>query len=366
MPILQSYFNGLDDPRTGNAKRHKFSDLMTISLLCALCGGETAVDMVDFCIAKEDFLRQYLELSGGLPCHDTFSCLFRMIKPDAFEVLFDKFREDFAQARDDIKAVAMDGKEIRRAFDKASEQSGVNMVTAFAHGARLSLGIAQGQRGGSEIFSLRELVSKLELKGMMITADALHCQRETCELLVEEGADYCLQLKGNQRDMKQDIMAFVADHGTDIVDRFKTVDGDHGRIETRSYEVYDIPQYLHDMHQWPHLKAFVHVATNREKDGKISQSERLYLLSKQLSAEEAEKIIRGHWQIENNLHWTLDMVMNEDQHRARKDHAPVNFAALRRIALNIIKRNKEKGSNRVKFKRAGWSDRFLASLLQDF
>ena len=201
---------------------------------------------------------------------------------------------------------------------------------------------------------------------MMITADALHCQRETCKLLVEEGADYCLQLKGNQRDMKQDIMAFVADHGTDIVDRFKTVDGDHGRIETRSYEVYDIPQYLHDMHHWPHLKAFVHVATSREKDGKISQSERLYLVSRQLSAKEAEKIIRGHWQIENNLHWTLDMVMNEDQHRARKDHAPVNFAALRRIALNIIKCNKEKGSNRVKFKRAGWSDRFLASLLQDF
>ena len=127
--------------------------------------------------------------------------------------------------------------------------------------------------------------------------------------------------------------------------------------------VYDVPQYLTDTHKWPHLKAFVHVTSKRIKDDKTNQSERLYLLSKRPTAEDAATLIRGHWQIENSLHWSLDVVMNDDQHRARKDHAPANFAALRRIALSIVKANTAKGSNRVKFKRAGWNDQFLISLL---
>ena len=217
MPTLVSYFNDMEDPRTSNAPRHKFCGLMTISLLCALCGGDTAVDMEHFGHMKEEFLREFLELPHGVPCHDAYSRLFRLMKPSAFQAFFDKFRADFADANTDNPAIAIDGKEMRRSFDKAGEQSNMNIVSAFAHGARLTLGVAQSAKGGSEIAALRELIEMLDIRGITITADALHCQRETCELIVQEGADYCLQLKGNQGDMRADVLAFVEDEDTDYI-----------------------------------------------------------------------------------------------------------------------------------------------------
>ena len=366
MPTLDSYFNAIDDPRTGNAPRHKFCDLMTISLLCALCGGDTAVDMEVFGELKQDFLREFLELPHGIPCHDAYSRLFRLMKPDSFQAFFDKFRADFAARSGEEPAIAIDGKEMRRSFDRASEKSNLNIVTAFAHGARLSLGIKESAKGGGEIQALRDLIGMLDIRGITITADALHCQRETCDLIVQEGGDYCLQLKANQGDMLADVRAFAQDQDTELIDELTSTDADHGRIEERSYRVFDIPEYLTEAHNWPHLQAFVHVACTREVGGKTRGSDRFYLLSKRPTAQAAATLIRGHWQIENSLHWTLDVVMNDDQHRARKDHAPANFAALRRIALSIIKANTDKGSNRVKFKRAGWSNEFLRKLISGF
>ena len=366
MPTLESYFNDIEDPRTGNAPRHKFSDLMTISLLCALCGGDTAVDMEIFGHMKEDFLREFLELPHGVPCHDAYSRLFRLMKPSSFEAFFDKFRADFAAERRAEPAIAIDGKEMRCSFDAAASKSNVSIVTAFAHGARLTLGITESARGGGEIVALHELIGMLDIRGVTITADALHCQRETCDLIVREGGDYCLQLKGDQGDMLADVRAFVEDQDTGFIDEYTSADADHGRIEERSYRVYDVPDYLIVTHNWPHLQAFAHVSSSRETAGKVSRSERLYLMSRRPTAKGAADLIRGHWQIENNLHWSLDVVMNDDHHRARKDHAPANFAALRRIALNIIKANTDKGSNRGKFKRAGWSNDFLRKLITEF
>ena len=248
MPTLDSYFNDIDDPRRSNAPRHKFCDLMTISLLCALCGGDTAVDMELFGHMKEDFLRDFLELPHGVPCHDAYSRLFRLMKPASFQAFFDKFRADFTAECTQDPAIAIDGKEMRRSFDKAAGQSNMNIVTAFAHGARLSLGITQSAKGGGEILALRELIEMLDIRGITLTADALHCQRETCELIVQEGGDYCLQIKGNQGDMLTDVKAFVADQETDYIDEFTSLDADHGRIEERSYRVYDVPEYLEKTH----------------------------------------------------------------------------------------------------------------------
>ena len=245
MPTLLIYFNEMDDPRGGNAPRHKFCDLMTISLLCALCCGETAVDMEVFGQMKEDFLREFLELPHGIPRHDAYSRLFRLMKPASFQAFFDKFRADFAAGAGEERAIAIDGKEMRRSFDRAAEQSNMNIVTAFAHGARLTLGIAESAKGGGEILALRELI-------------------------VHEGGDYRLQLKGNQGDMLADVRAFVDDQDTDYIDDYDTIDADHGRIEERSYRVYDVPQYLTDIHDWPHLKAFVHVVSRRTAGDKVS------------------------------------------------------------------------------------------------
>ena len=237
-------------------------------------------------------------------------------------------------------------------------------MTAFAHCARLALGITRSAKGDGEILALRKLIEALDIRSITITADALHCQRETCDLIVREGGDHCLQLKGNQGDMLTDVKAFTNDQHTDYIDQHTSIDADHGRMEERSYCVYDVPEYLEKTHDWPHLQSFVHVTSKREAGGKTSHSERLYLLSERLTAQAADALIRGHWQIENSLHWSLGVVMNDDQHRARKDHTPANFAALRRIALSIIKANSAKGSNRGKFKKAGWSNDFLKTLIQ--
>ncbi len=211
--------------------------------------------MENFGTMKEDFLRQFLELPHGIPCHDVYSRLFRLIKPTSFQAFFDKFRADFAAGRGEEAAIAIDGKEMRRSFDKAMEQSNLNIVTAFAHGARLTLGITQSAKGGGEILALRELIEMLDIRGITITADALHCQRETYELIVGEGGDYCLQLKGNQGDMLADVQAFVENQNTDFIDEYKSTDAGHGRIKERSYRVYDIPKYLVERHDWPHLPA---------------------------------------------------------------------------------------------------------------
>ena len=211
----------------------------------------------DFASAKEDFLREFLELPHGPPCHDTFSRLFGLITPASFQQLLDKFRADFAQERDARSAIAVDGKEMRCAFDRAADKSGLNVVTAFAHGARLSLGITRSSKGGGEIPALRELIKMLDIEGVTITADALHCQRETCDLIVQEGGSYCSQLKGNQGDMKADVRAFIDDQETDYIDEYTSTDADHGRVETRCTRVCTAPKHLDDTHKWPSLKAFV-------------------------------------------------------------------------------------------------------------
>ena len=180
MPTLDSCFNNLDDPRTGNAPRHKFCDLMTISLLCALCGGDTSVDMELFGQMKEDFLREFLELPHCVPCHDACSRLFRLLKPTSFHVFSDKFRTDFASGSRENPAIAIDGKEMRRSFDRAAEQSNMNIVTAFAQAARLTLGITQSAKGGGEILALRELIEMLDIRGITIAACNSRATKATC------------------------------------------------------------------------------------------------------------------------------------------------------------------------------------------
>ena len=189
----------------------------------------------------------------------------------------------------------------------------------------------------------------LDIRGITITADALHCQRKTCELIVQEHGEYCLQLKANQKEILEDTRVIIDDDGIEYIDKYDSLEKGHGRIDERSYHVYNVPDHLIETHQWPHLDAFVHVVSRRTIKEETSRSERIYLFSKCPDAKTAARLIRGHWEIENNMHLSLDVVMNDDDHRARKDHAPENFAILRRIALNIIKGNPDKGSNRGKF-----------------
>ena len=363
MDRFAACFSGVEDPRTGNAQRHDLLEVLFMSLCASLCGAESCVDMADFAEAKEDVLRGFLKLEGGAPNHDTFSRLFRLLDPEQFHDAFQRFMADFAGTRAGV--VAIDGKSLRRSFDRAAGASPLHLVSAWASEERLVLGQMKVAQGGNEITAVPALLRLLSLEGTTVTMDAMHCQRAPAEAIMAEGGDYVMAVKANQPALHDDVKLLMDDPGAPADDSAETVDADHGRIETRRAEVLHDVEWLTQTHRWPGLAAVGKVTATREIDRHATTTARYYIASRPLSAAELNRLVRGHWGIENQLHWVLDVVMNEDQARARKDNAPENLALLRRLALNIIKRNKDKGSNRLKFKRAGWDDRFLTKLIAE-
>jgi predicted transposase YbfD/YdcC len=356
-------FESLDDPRTGNAKRHDLHEVLLIALLTTLSGGETCADMELFAETKLPFLRTFMTLENGSPSHDTFSRLFRLLDPAQFRACFIAFMQRFAEGCEGV--VAFDGKTLRRSFDKASSSSPLHMVSAFAADARLVLGQIAVDDKSNEITAMPKLLDMLMLKGRVVTADALNCQREIAAKICEKEADYALALKGNQGNLYNDVQAFLDDPDTPL-DTVETTDGDHGRIEVRTASVSADIDWLQDIHKWPGLQAVGKIVSTRETGGKASTETRYYLLSAAFPAARFNAIVRSHWAIENSLHWVLDVTMNEDQLRNRLDHGPENLAILRHLALNVAKLEPSKGSMRGKLKRAGWNDGYLLELLAQF
>jgi predicted transposase YbfD/YdcC len=261
--------------------------------------------------------------------------------------------------------VAIDGKTLRGAHDRATRASPLQMVSAFASETQLTLGQVAVDAQSNEIPAVRALLSLLALEGCTVTLDALHAQRETAQALLEQGATYVLALKGNQGTLYDDVRTLLEDSGLPVQDRAQTVEADHGRIETREAHLVTDLAWLQEQHDWPGLACVGKLTATREDKatGSVQTQARYYLLSRVVTAQEFLDTVRAHWTIENSLHWVLDVVLREDHARARKDHAPANLAVLRRLALNTIKLNQDKGSNRLKFKRAGWDDRFLRQLI---
>jgi predicted transposase YbfD/YdcC len=363
MDSFAATFAELDDPRTGNAKQHDLHEILLIALCAVLCGGETCADMALFGRSKEIFLRSFMRLENGVPSHDTFSRVFRLLRPEQFRACFIAFMQRFAEGLQGV--VAIDGKTLRRSFDRATGGSPLHMVTAFAVDARLVLGQLAVEAKSNEITALPRLIELLSLKGTIVTADALHCQRATAAAILAQEADYVLALKGNQGTLADDVARFLDDQETPVASA-STTDGDHGRIETRTASVSTDVAWLGERHGWPGLKAVGKIEARRENSGRTTTETRYYLLSAALSPERLNAVVRSHWVIENALHWTLDVVMDEDRLRNRKDHGPENLAMLRHLALNVAKLEPSKGSMRGKLKRAGWDDAFLAQLLAVF
>ena len=363
MERFRGAFEGIEDPRTGNRRCHDLMEVLFIALCASLCGAVSCVDMADFAEAKEEELREFLALEGGPPSHDTFSRVFRLLDPDQFYAAFQRFVAAFAAARS--RVVAIDGKSLRRSFDRAAGASPLHLVSAWASEERLVLGQIKAEPAGNEITAMPALLTLLDLAGTTVTVDAMHCQRQTAGTIVDRGGDYLMALKTNQPALYDDVKLLMDDPAAPADDVAEMVDGDHGRIETRRAEVIGEVGWLAEAHAWPGLACVGKIAATRETDGRTVTTTRYYIASRRLSAAELNHLARGHWGIESRLHWVLDVVMNEDQARARKDHAPENLALLRRLALNIIKRNADKGSNRLKFKRAGWDNRFLKKLIAE-
>jgi predicted transposase YbfD/YdcC len=360
---IAAAFAALKDPRRPNARHHKLLDILVIAFCASLCGAESCVDMAGFALSKEEVLREFLTLEGGPPSHDTFSRVFRMLDPVSFADCWQAYLNSLgALCRGHV---AMDGKTLRGAHNRAAGVSPLQMVSAFASETRLTLGQLAVDAQSNEIPAVRALLSLLSLEGCTVTLDALHAQRETAQTLRDQGADYILALKGNQGTLCEDVRTLLEDSGLKIHDRVQTVDADHGRIETREAHLVTDLTWLQEQHHWPGLACIGKITATREDKatGTVQTQDRYCLLSRMMTAQEFLDTVRAHWTIENSLHWVLDVVLREAHARARKDHAPANLAILRRMALNTIKANKDKGSNRLKLKRAGWDDRFLRQLL---
>jgi predicted transposase YbfD/YdcC len=267
----------LDDPRSGNAALHNFHELLMIALCAVLCGGQSAVEMALFAEAKEPFLRGFLELANGLPSHDTFSRLFRQLDPEQFRAVFQRFMSKFSIQCQGV--IAIDGKVLRRSFDKASGKSPLHMVSAWGCEQRMVLAQIATDAKSNEITAVPKLLEMLSLKGTIVTVDALNCQRSIADQIVRQGGDYALALKGNQGSLHDDVRLYLDDPECEAATSKPDVDADHGRIETRTATVSTDIDFLQQDHQWPGLKAVGKVVRIRETAMKTTTETAYYLLS---------------------------------------------------------------------------------------
>jgi predicted transposase YbfD/YdcC len=339
--------------------------LLTIALTASVCGAESCVDFADFARDRETLFRSFLSLSGGLPSHDTFSRLFRLLDPAAFARCFAQFIDHLGERGRGV--LAIDGKTLRATFDAASGGQPLHVVTAFATDCRMVLGQIAAT-SGNEIAAAREVLQAFDIQGMLVTGDALHCQVETAQLVLDRQADYLFPVKLNRRALLRDLEAFFADPKTSTEDVTHT-DADHGRIETRRHRVSHDVAWLFGQKRYPEdlklpgITTLAMVESEVERGGQITRKQRYYISSAHLSAEAFAGAARAHWGIENRLHWVLDTCFNEDRARSRRDHAGENLAILRKLTLNLLQSAHPKISIRRKRKRSGWSDEFARSVL---
>ena len=369
MEQFAACWEGLEDPRNGNAGLrngnaglHDFHELLMIALCATLCGGQSAVAMARFAEAKETSLRGFLKLEHGLPSHDTFSRLFRQLDPAQFGAAFQRFMARFAATVRGV--VAVDGKVLRRSFDRASDTSALRMVSAWGCEQRLVLAQVATDAKSNEITAVPKLLAMLSLKGTIVTADALNCQRAIARQIVGQGGDYVLALKGNQGTLHDDVSTFLGDPAHQATASAQAVDAGHGRIETRTAMLSTDIAWLQAHHHWPSLAAIGKVTRVRQIAAKTTTETAYYPLSAALSAERFNEVARAHWDVGNALHWRLDVVMNEDQGRTRMGNGPHNLAGLRHMALNVMQKDGSKDALRGKLQRAGWDNAHLSRLLR--
>ena len=359
MQIFLSAFDDVPDPRASNA-RHDLGELLVIAFVAVLCGSTSCAEMSAFGRAKESLFRDFLKLKHAIPSHDTFSEVFRMIDPKALDAAFGKVLADVAALLREGDVIAIDGKALRGARDKGESARTRMMVSAYASRLRLTLATATADHG-TELEAALEVLGLIALKGKVVTADALHCNRRTVAAINAQGGDWCLALKGNQDSLLSDARAcFGQVKGDHPVARLEETG--HGRKETRTATVVSA-KGLAEHHDFPGLKAFGRIEATREVDGSATSETRVFALSWMPSPEVLLDTVRAHWAIENALHWQLDVSFREDAARNRKDNGPGNIAVLRRRALDVVRRDTSQGSLSIKLKRAGWDEAFLRSIL---
>jgi len=357
MEKFAAYFADLPDPRAANA-RHDLLEVVFIALLALLCGAESCADMADFGRAKQSLLQPILKLPHGVPSHDTFSRVFRLLDPVAFEATFARFTAAFAGALKGV--VAIDGKALRGAYRRGQRSCPLHLVNIWAAQSRLAIG-QQLAPNRNEIAGALQALALLALDGCLVTADALYCRPDVARTIRAQGGDYILALKDNQPRLMAAAQARLDALTEPQPEPLQT--RAHDRCEPRSARIVAMPE-LADLFGFDGACALARLETRRQLTGQPETVQvRYFLLSTVLSGLDLIEAVRTHWTIENQLHWVLDVVFDEDRARTRSDHGPHNLALLRKLALNILRAHPDTASLRRKIKRAGWDDAFLHSLI---
>jgi predicted transposase YbfD/YdcC len=361
--VFLEYFEDLPDPRQRGKVMYPLDEVLLLALLAVLAGAETFVDIARFGAKKLPLLRRFRPFLGGTPSHDHLGDIFASLDAEHFQRCFVAWVTALTGAPAEV--IAIDGKTSRRS---KGAQTAIHMVSAFAARQRLVLGQVKVAEKSNEIIAIPKLLDRLAIEGAIVTIDAMGCQRDIAQKIIEKKADYVLALKGNQGTLRDDVELFAAEQtargfADSKISQDTTVDGDHGRIETRKTIVIHDVGWLQERHNWPGLQAVVMVESRREIQGKIEQETRFYLTSLVMIAALLGPVIRSHWAIENSLHWVMDMVFRDDECRVRTEHAPANFTTIKHMAHNLIRKAPGKDSLRLKRKVAAWDDDFLASIV---
>ena len=364
--VFLNHFRDLPDPRQSGKVIYPLDEVLLLCLLAVLAGAESFVDIALFGEKKLDLLRRFRPFRDGTPSHDQLGDIFATLDAPKFQQCFVSWVASLTGAAADV--IAIDGKTVRRSFQKKGARAPIHMVSAFAARQRIVLGQVKVAEKSNEIVAIPALLDMLAIEGAIVTIDAMGCQRDIAAKIVAKKADYVLALKGNQGTLRDDIALFATEQKANSfkdakVSRHETVDGDHGRIETRTYTAFHDIAWLQERHDWPGLKGVIMVESTREIGDKIEHETRFYITSLVWLAHQLGPAIRSHWAIENSLHWVMDMIFRDDECRIRTEHAPANFTTLKHMAHNLIRKAPGKPSFRAKRKIAAWDDGFLATLI---
>jgi predicted transposase YbfD/YdcC len=367
---MNEYFGDLTDPRGPNIE-HLLFDIVAIAILGTICGADGWVEIEQFGQQKMEWLSKYLYLPNGIPSHDTFGRVFSQINPEEFQNCFMGWVSAMYEVTQG-QVIGFDGKQMRGSQDRSNGKQAIYMVSAWAQQNHLVLGQRKVDEKSNEITAIPELLRLLEIKGCIVTIDAIGTQTKIAKQIIQAGSDYLLAVKHNQEKLYQDLeMLFSYDQHNGLqettYDYAKEVKKGHGRIDVRECWVTSDPEYLacvRTAHKWTGLHSLVMISRRRIICNEETVKLRFYISSLPANAKRILTATRQHWSIENNLHWVLDVAFNEDRSRVRKDHAPANLAVLRHMAINLLKQETSaKGGIKAKRLQAGWNEDYLIKVL---
>jgi len=359
-------FEPLDDPRQRGKVLYPLDEVLLLVLLGVIAGCESWVEIARYGEKKLALLRRFRPFKDETPSHDQLGDIFAVLDAEQFQSCFVSWVTSLRGL--DAGIIAIDGKTLRRSCQDGGAKAPIHMVSAWSAKQNLVLGQVKVADKSNEITAIPRLLDMLTIKGAVVTIDAMGCQREIAAKIVEKEADYVLALKGNQGTLRDDVEEFFAEqkaneYGDCKPSRHQTIEKSHGRIETRTVTVVGAVDWLNERHAWSGLTSIVMVESCREIAGSRQLENRFYISSLEASAERIGSAIRGHWGIENGLHWVMDMVLRDDECRIRKANAPTNFATVKHMASNLLRQAPGKDSLRVKRKVAAWDDDDLARIV---